>query len=77
MKVKRTIMIFLGPYSEILKERKGKSQQSKLHALFKKRKGTLSERSNLCIMLQSKKINPGALQWHSQKFSAWALNISK
>ena len=37
-KVKKTIMISLGPYSEILKETKGKSQQSTLHVFFKKRK---------------------------------------
>ena len=37
-KVKKTIMISLGPYSEILKETKGKSQQSTLYVFFKKRK---------------------------------------
>ena len=37
VKVKKTVMISLGPYSEILKETKGKSKKSTLHAFFKKR----------------------------------------
>jgi hypothetical protein len=38
VKVKRTVTISLGPYSEFLKETKGKYQQSTLHVFFKKGK---------------------------------------
>jgi hypothetical protein len=37
-KVKRTVMVSTGPYFEVLKERKRKSQQSTLHALYKEGK---------------------------------------
>jgi hypothetical protein len=37
-KVKRTVIVSTGPYFEVLKERKRKSQQSTLHALFKEGK---------------------------------------
>jgi len=36
VKVKRTVIISLAPSTEILTETKGKSQQSTLHAFFKK-----------------------------------------
>jgi len=37
VKVKRSVMVSIGTYSEILTERKGKSRQSTLHAFFPKR----------------------------------------
>jgi hypothetical protein len=37
-KVKRDVMVFIGPYSEILKGRTRKSRQSTLYAFFKKGK---------------------------------------
>jgi hypothetical protein len=37
VKVKRSVMVSIRPYSGILKERKMKPRQSALHAFFKKR----------------------------------------
>jgi len=57
-------MVSIGPYSDILKERKRKFWQSTLHAFLKKREepqpGTSSEKWNFCIMSQSKGSTQGS-----------------
>ena len=80
-KVKRSIMVSIGTYSETLKERKGKSWQSMLHAFFPKR-GRSSTRDFIREVRSLKNamvktINATVLQWHLQKVFIWASNITK
>jgi hypothetical protein len=59
-----------------------RSQQSALHAFFKKRGKILNQDfirgvKSLHYTYSHKKVSAGASQWHLRKLSAWVLNISK
>jgi hypothetical protein len=91
--VKGIVMVSIGPVNadilkerkkerkERKKERKRKSQQSTVHALFKKKESSstrfLIEKSNLCITPLSKEVSARALQWCLQKLSVWVLRCQK